>query len=323
MSTEDGFEHWRDTLARTRDCDATSVHAADFAARLRRTELGPVVLLRTSFPSARFRRDERRVRRAAGPELYHLTMVTSGVHALKRGEDQRETFGPGDLALIDSSHPYDTKVFGTVAGQPRVEGVGVDIPQSLLPVPPHRLHDLLGRRLSGRTGSGALLTEFLLGLDRQAACLGPAEAAGLGEVVVSLMTTWLAAEIGTGAVRPEQARRAALVESVRSYIRHHLHDPALTPTTVAAAHHISVSYLHRLFGQECRGETVAAWIRGRRLEKAHRELADPGLAELPIHAVAVRCGLPRADDFGRAFKAAYGLSPREHRIGALRSAGGE
>ncbi|MFD5467504.1 helix-turn-helix transcriptional regulator, partial [Kitasatospora sp. NPDC127059] len=33
-------------------------------------------------------------------------------------------------------------------------------------------------------------------------------------------------------------------------------------------------------------------------------------------------GLPRADDFSRAFRAAYGLSPREHRQRALAGGAG-
>ncbi|MFD8081538.1 hypothetical protein ACFV4F_07550, partial [Kitasatospora sp. NPDC059722] len=114
--------------------------------------------------------------RRSDQELYHLTLLTSGVHGLRRGRDQAETFGVGDFALIDSSTPHDVRMFGDRApgaGGPDVAGVGIDLPVSLLPVPPHRLRDLLGRRLSGREGTGALLAQFLLGLDRQAAVLQP------------------------------------------------------------------------------------------------------------------------------------------------------
>ena len=108
-----------------------------------------------------------------------------------------------------------------------------------------------------------------------------------------------------------------MVESVRAFIRQHIHDPRLTPSLIAAAHHISVSYLHRVFTGQSEGETVAAWIRGRRLESAYRDLADPALRAMPIQAVAARWGIHRASDFSRAFKAAYGVSPSEHRHRAL------
>lgn len=103
---------------------------------------------------------------------------------------------------------------------------------------------------------------------------------------------------------------------VQEFIRQNLHDPGLTPPLIAAAHHISLSYLHRLFQQQTQGETVAAWIRSRRLEGTHRDLVDPMLRATPIHSIATRWGFPRASDFTRAFRTAYGVSPREHRFGA-------
>lgn len=85
---------------------------------------------------------------------------------------------------------------------------------------------------------------------------------------------------------------------------------------IAAAHHISVSHLHRVFQEQQRGETVASWIRRQRLEGARRDLADPALRTTPIHTIAARWGLPRASDFTRAHRRAYGMSPMEYRLRA-------
>ncbi|WP_031064429.1 helix-turn-helix domain-containing protein [Streptomyces sp. NRRL WC-3742] len=319
MSAQQGkerFERWRDLIGRTRAAETTSEHVDDFTAQVRRLDLGPLVLLGSSFPSARFRRTKRLIQRS-DQELYHLTLLTSGVHGLRRGRDQAETFGAGDLALIDSSTPHDVHLSGEQdpgGGRSEVAAVGLDLPASLLPVPPHRLRDLLGRRLSGREGTGALLAEFLLGLDRQGAGLRPAEAGRLGAVVVDLVAALVAGELDAECALPEDARQRTLVEGVRVFIRGNLHDPGLTPPVVAAAHNISVSHLHRLFARHFPGETVAGFIRAQRMRKAHRELADPGLRDLTIRAVGVRCGMPNPSDFGRAFKAAHGLTPREHRL---------
>ncbi|MFE2413900.1 helix-turn-helix domain-containing protein [Kitasatospora sp. NPDC059408] len=319
MSAKDRFEYWRETLGKTRECEATSAHADSFEAELRWSELGPVVLLGSSFPSARFRRTERMVRRS-DQELYHLTLLTSGVHGLRRGQDQTETFRVGDLALIDSSTAHDVRMLGDRSpsgGGPEVTAVGVDIPRSLLPVPGRRVRDLLGRRLSGREGTGAVLADFLLSLERRAASLQPAESSRLGLVVVDLVAAWVARELDAVPALPQEIQRRALMESVRGFIRHNLHDPDLSPATVAAAHHISLSHLHHLFTRYCGGETLAASIRRQRLQKAHRDLADPALRGVPVHLIAVACGLPRASEFSRAFKAAYGIPPREHRHQAL------
>ncbi|SOB86360.1 helix-turn-helix domain-containing protein [Streptomyces sp. 1331.2] len=314
----DQFDQWRELVGQTRVCDATSAHVDTFTAQARRTALGPVALLGTSFPSARFRRTERMIR-SSDEEFYHLTLLTAGASALRRGRDQKELFGTGDLQLIDSSHPYDGRFFdadGSVAvsrrspawaSTCRVAAVGVPGPAARPP----------GRRLSGREGTGALLAEFLLGLERQAAVLGADERYRLGTVALDLAAVWLARELDVETAVTPGARQRVLVESVRSYVRRNLHDPGLTPPAIAAAHYISVSYLNRLFARQSQGDTVAAWIRAQRLRGANRDLADPVQRAVPIHAIGARWGIPRASDFSRAFKAAYGLSPREHRQQSL------
>jgi AraC-like DNA-binding protein len=86
---------------------------------------------------------------------------------------------------------------------------------------------------------------------------------------------------------------------------------------VAAAHHISVRYLHRLFQPV--GTTVGSWIRHRRLERCSRDLAEPALSLRPIHAVGARWGFRHAAEFSRAFRAAYGMPPSDYREAALRA----
>ncbi|MBD0676302.1 AraC family transcriptional regulator [Streptomyces sp. CBMA156] len=309
------FECWRELIGRSRDSEVTSDHSADFRAEMRRLELGPVTLLRTSFPPTRFHRTARRVQRS-DQETFHLTLLLGGGFALSRGTEPTVILEPGKLHMLDSSHSFDLRSYGSRAEAPserRVEAVGIDFPISLLPLPPHRLQEVLGRGFSSREGTSALLTDFIVGLDRQAAALGPVETPRLGGIVIDLVSAWIARELDAEATVPDDSRQRALVENVRAFIGRNLHDPELTPAVIAATHHISVSYLHRLFTRRSDGETVAAFIRRHRLERAHRDLADPALRALPVQTVAVRCGLPRASEFSRAFKAAYGLSPREHR----------
>ncbi|WP_368856961.1 helix-turn-helix domain-containing protein [Microbispora triticiradicis] len=56
-----------------------------------------------------------------------------------------------------------------------------------------------------------------------------------------------------------------------------------------------------------------AGIRRRRLEQCHRDLADPRQRSRRIQAIATRWGFTDAATFSRAFRAAYGMSPRDHR----------
>jgi AraC-like DNA-binding protein len=313
VPAEDRFDYWRELLGRTRSpSDISSIHAADFWAEHRLMELGPVTVGTIACLPTRYRRSPKQVRQS-DPELYHLTLLLDGGLALDHA-GQRAIFGPRDLHLADSSQPFDLRPRHENAV---IKGVGVDFPKALLPLPPHRVRELLGRGLSGQEGVGALLAEFLTGLTRQADTLQPSDAPRLGTVVLDLVTALFAQLLEAETALSPEARGRATAESIRAFIRRNLHDPELTPRTIAAAHYISVSYLHRIFQQQTQGETVAAWIRGQRLEGARRDLADPALRTTPIHTVAARWGLPRASDFTRAFRAAYGVSPREYRMQAL------
>ncbi|MEO3816736.1 helix-turn-helix transcriptional regulator [Plantactinospora sp. B24E8] len=113
------------------------------------------------------------------------------------------------------------------------------------------------------------------------------------------------------ALRPD-AHRRTLVLRIRSFVQHHLGDPRLTPGSIAAAHHISTSYLHRLF-QEDDDLTVSAWIRQQRLERPRRDLADPVFGTEPVSRIAARWGFTHAATFSRALRDAYGLPPRDYR----------
>ncbi|MFB7944440.1 helix-turn-helix domain-containing protein [Kitasatospora phosalacinea] len=317
--SEERFETWRDLIALTRNCDASTPYTDRFSAELRRLELGPVTFLGTSFPAARFKRTDAQVRRS-DPGVFHLTLMLHGGLHLARPHETDFTAVPGDITLLDSSRPYHLRALGAPlegVESPRVNALGIDFPSALLPVPPHLLRPLLGRGYRPREGTAALIPDFLLSLDRQAAAMGPASVGRLGPVVVDLVSAWLTEELEMTALLSPETRRRALVENVRAFVRRNLHDTGLTPGVIAAAHHVSVSYLHRVFTEESGGETVAAWTRRRRLEQAHRDLADPALRGTPIHVLAARCGIPRPDDFSRAFRAAYGLSPRDHRRLAL------
>ncbi|MER6558773.1 AraC family transcriptional regulator [Streptomyces sp. NPDC001027] len=315
----DRFEYWRQLMDRTiAPSDISSDYAADFRAEQRLLELGPVRVWPVRVLPTRYRRNARLVRQS-DPEEYHLSLVLGGGLGFDH-VGRSETYGPQDLWLSDSSRPYVVEPHGAQSSAspapPLVTGVGLEIPKSLLPLPYARVRHLLARRLSGRQGPGALLTGFLTGLDQQSAFLQPSDAPRLGMVVVDLLTAWLAHELEAEADLTPEAHRRITVTRIRAFIRDHLHDPELRPPVVAAAHHISLSYLHRLFQDEGTGETVASWIRGQRLAGARRDLANPALLATPVHVIAARWGITRASDFTRAFRTAYGMSPTEYRFQA-------
>ncbi|MBY8846536.1 helix-turn-helix domain-containing protein [Streptomyces sp. SP2-10] len=107
-----------------------------------------------------------------------------------------------------------------------------------------------------------------------------------------------------------------LLQDIEAFIENHLADADLSPAWIAAAHHISVRYLHHLFQRDRR--TVGAYVRRRRLERCRADLADPALVGRGVGQVGRRWGFRDPAVFSRAFKAAYGVTPGAYRRRLLR-----
>lgn len=310
LPSADRFDHWCELMARTHaPMDMSSDHAFGFQAHQRMLRLGPVRVWPTTFQPMVFRRTPKLIR-SSDPEIYHLSLLLRG-RAQIAWEDHEAAFGPDDFHTSDSSRPYRIRA-GT--GGP-ITSVGVEIPKALLPLPRHRGDRVIGKPLSARDGHGALLAGFLTRLTAETGSYRACDGPRLGAVLIDLVAAYFAHVLDADRVLAPETRRRTLLLTLQAFIHRNLHDSSLDPRGVAAAHHISVSYLHRLFQAE--GTTVAAWIRQRRLQRAHRDLADPALAAVPIHRIAARCGFAHAASFSRTFRTSYGVSPRDHRHQAL------
>ncbi|MFD4261428.1 helix-turn-helix domain-containing protein [Streptomyces sp. NPDC058534] len=311
----DRFEYWCSLVGRTRPSDMSSAHTEDFRAELLMMELGQVKVWPTSTLPTRYRLSPKESLQA-GSNLYHLTLLFDRGLTLEYA-GSTHTFAPRDLHMVDDSQPYDLQPTDEKADA-LVTGVGVDFPKTLLPLPENRVRPLLGQGLSGREGMGAILAGYLTGLAQEAKALQPRNAAPLGAVVIDLVSAWLAQVSETNTASPREIRRQILLRQIEAFICQNLHDPELSPRNIAAAHHISVSYLHRIFEWQKHGETVAASVRRQRLEGARHDLDNPTMLTTPIHTIGELRGFLRASEFSRAFKMAYGISPRKYRMRSLR-----
>lgn len=106
------------------------------------------------------------------------------------------------------------------------------------------------------------------------------------------------------------------LERIIEHVNHHLHDPSLSPETLAQAHNISVRYLHLLFSR--RGIQVATWIRQRRLESCRSDLASAP-ESVTITSIALKWGFNDSSHFSRLFSNTYGESPNAYRRRTRRS----
>lgn len=100
----------------------------------------------------------------------------------------------------------------------------------------------------------------------------------------------------------------ARVAAVQRYIRRHMDEP-LNRGVLASVAGFSVSHFHRVF-KETAGESMAAYTRRERLERAARKLRA---GAVDITDVALAAGYDTHAAFSKAFKQQFGLSPSAFR----------
>jgi AraC-like DNA-binding protein len=244
-----------------------------------------------------------RLIRASDPDLCKIDVQLSGRGVLEQDDRQAE-LAPGAFSFVDLSRPCQ------LAGG--LDGVAaVMFPRSLLPLRYRDTTQLAGVRFDPREPNSALVG-LLVG--KVAGSLGehvgPANAR-IGGAIFDLIVAALSVRLDRVDALPADTRRRALGWQVKSFIEDRLGDPRLTPGQIAAAHHISLRYLYRIF--EAEQTSVGSWIRGRRLDHCRRDLTDPALAGRPVSAIGARWGFVDATHFTRAFKAEYGMTPGDYR----------
>ncbi|WP_263168768.1 helix-turn-helix domain-containing protein [Streptomyces sp. SCSIO ZS0520] len=304
----DRFDFWNEVMRRTiAPLELVSAHRSDYWADQRILELGTVTAWPTKNRPTLYRRTARHIRQS-DPEFVHIGLSVAG--PLQVTQDDRQFLVPsGDLHIADSSRPHEVRV-GT-SGRLHI-GSSVKVPRALLPLGRDQIDRACPRHVPGDQGYGALLRELLLQLAGSSHSYGSEDGPRLGMLVADLLSALLVQTLDDGAraLTPESRRRTLLLR-VKEFVRAHLHEADLTPRTIAAAHHISLRHLHRLFADE--DLTLSAWIRRQRLDRARRDLTDPTLRKVPVQQLAARWQFHSPSDFSRAFRTTYGVPPTEYR----------
>ncbi|MEU1618339.1 helix-turn-helix domain-containing protein [Streptomyces sp. NPDC005722] len=297
-------EFWTETVRSSFTQLEVSCHrSVALHGSLRRTSVGAI---RVGHVEASAQRMARTPEMATADGVGALIVSLQGAGSSVAVQDGREMLlTAGQLLLLDTRRPFVRDFPGGVFQNAAV------VPLELLDLPDAILLDVTGRTYPPEHYVAAILAAYVNRLATAAAagsCVtGPKRFLQRG--LVDVLTALATGETRRDVQAPGSG--ATLRLRVREYIRAHADEPGLTPATVAAAHHISVRYLHKLFQDEDR--SVGRLIQHLRLEACRNDLERPDLAGLTVEAIAHRRGFGSHAHFSRAFRAAYGMSPVEWR----------
>ncbi|MFG3009649.1 helix-turn-helix domain-containing protein [Streptomyces cinerochromogenes] len=290
---------WSDAVGRALVPVAVTPRDEPFDGGITTDALGCLRISRIEAGAKRISRTPALIARHPGDHVAFGLQVSGAATLVQDG--RRAELGSGDLAVYDLARPF------SLSCPQRFTTHVFQLPRPLLGVADSDIRRVTGVAIGTGHGFGAVLRPFLTTLADAAPSYPPAVGQRLAGHVVDLFATLIADRAG----RDPDGAPDHLVQSVRAHIDRNLDEVSLSPESIARAHHISVRYLHRLFEGE--GVTVSRLIQQRRLEACARELARRGRVTPTVSAVARRWGFVSPSHFSRAFRAAYGLSPREWR----------
>ena len=228
-----------------------------------------------------------------GTQLSGQTIKTIG--------DRCQTFSPREISLTDFASPYQWQSVGDSTT------MSLRFTYAELCLPAEKIRSAAGDLATSPLYE--LFQSHVLQLYRFLEDDIPASAVeSLASATLELARAVIAT-VGRDDLARNDVANEALVTRIEAYVQQHLADPSLSPESIAHAHSISVRQLYKLWSARELG--LAEWIMRGRLEGARREIRSN--EAIGIAALARRWGFTDATHFGRRFRAAYGISPREWR----------
>jgi AraC-like DNA-binding protein len=154
------------------------------------------------------------------------------------------------------------------------------------------------------TGYARLLIANGAGLDES----GAAEAT---RHLIKLTGRWLGATDGMQGPEGEDAVYRARLAFIRQTIGKQALDPEVSLERVARRLGMPSRTVQHMLAKA--GESFSQIVMAARLRRARVYLLDPIYADLPVADIAFRCGFLDVSSFYRAFRAAYGITPKSLR----------
>jgi len=297
----DRFDCWHEVACKqivghqSRPFVSTHFDAELKAAFLADTQL--LIFRNSPMSVSRTRQD---IARSSSDDLFVCRQLAGKLKVEQQGREI--LLAPREFCLLDPQIPYN----GTFGESSKL---------LVLKVPRRALEarfgntSALGVRPLNRGAAGRLASYYLASLP---ACSdnGRSYHALYQDQALDLITVCLASSVAKRDKGLSSPRVMAHLR-LRLAIDQHMANPALSPTALAAAAGMSVRYSNLILANQ--GTSLERFIQTSRLERCRRVLEDPGQAHRSITDVAFAWGFSDLATFSRAFKRAFGQSPRGYR----------
>jgi AraC-like DNA-binding protein len=301
----DQFDAWREQIGfRFGLAEVSRKTAGSFRATIETRSVSKLSLFAISSNAMTFERTSHHLA-LRDRDSFLIGLVLEG-GAVVEQTNRSTSLRSGDLVLMDDRRPLRIRFedpFRSIVFQCDRSQLEARLPDS---------DRRIVQRIEGRAELVSATAAYVASIARQARGFGAAES-----IVAQHALEILSFTLGSGS--PRDPASQILLARVDAYIEENLSDPGLTPAAIARHHRISRRHLYRLFEEI--GDSVASFIRRRRLARCKAILADDLHTKRSISEIAFAWGFNDATTFGRAFRAAFGVTPRDYRRSASAGVG--
>lgn len=282
--------------------EVNASESSRFAWGLRTGYIGPLQVTRADADPELVIRTPKQ---AASDDNDHYLVALQIRGSCRFRQDGRDVeIQPGEFTIYDCTRTFD------VEWHAQHSTIVAMFDRSLFELRPDEVARVTSTPVSGSEGTATLVRSMLGQLSRTPDAYGGLAANRVASTFLDLLATVYSCRLDPDLPASEAAQRTLLTR-VKAYIEDHLFDPDLSVESIAAAHFVSVRYLHRVFEND--DMTVARWIRHHRMEQCRRDLIDPLLVGRTVGEIAARNGLLNASHFSQMFRKEFGESPKEYR----------
>lgn len=302
IAQRERYDVWRDSISCVFQADAEKdVREAGFSARVDANMFGPLMLVRTESQKHAWRRTPAIMARD-GMDHYMIQAYESGRLQWGGGLGAQKLPQRG-LLVLDLAQELASE-------STAFTNLSLIIPREMLDTALKSPNDQHMRVLNGDEPIVALLHDHMVSLKNLAAKMSLQQAVEIAPATVGLAAACLNSAVDQGAPSQTAGVAVAQLTMIRRFIESNLSEPDLSADWIARGVGVSRSKLYQLFDGF---GGVGAYIRDRRLRRALLALSDSRSRHRPIYDIALASGYSSDAAFSRAFRARYGIAPRDIR----------
>ena len=303
------YDLWRESISCIFEVEAEKeVRTNAFNAEIDANMFGPVMLARTQTQRQYWTRSPSIMARD-GMDHYMIQLYERGQMQWSTPRGSFE-FPENGLVVFDLAQEVTLRTNDFA-------NISLIVPRDMLDGMLKAENDQHLRVLDKHEPMVTLLRDHMASLKSLAGRMTARQAVEIAPATVGLAAACLNAAVSDDSPEQHAGVATAQLTVIRRFIEANLSEPDLSADWIARRVGASRSKLYQLF--DVYGG-IAAYVRERRLRRALLALTDPKSKHRPIYDIALASGYTSDAAFSRAFRARYGMTPRDVRHASVPAA---